>query len=62
MANLKVNRKRASSPEYTDRMKILIASNWVETWLIVETRAQAIKAMNLQNLQIISQRYHQKNG
>jgi hypothetical protein len=50
MHKLKPDRQRACSPKSIDRIMMIIAQNWDETWGIVQLRAKSTKTINLRHL------------
>ena len=50
MDKLKPNRKFTSSPQNVEKMTMIIAMNWGETWQIVCDRAKVTQSRNRQSL------------
>ncbi len=50
MGRLKPDRKPACSAKSIDRIFTIVSENWDEVWAVVQTRAQATKAINRQQL------------
>ena len=56
MGKLKPDRKPACSQKSIDRIAMILAENWDETWEIVQQRDRNIKAIHRQNLKDLFQR------
>lgn len=50
MGKLKPDRKPACSAKSIDRIFTIVSENWDEVWDVVQTRAQATKAIHQQQL------------
>jgi hypothetical protein len=50
MGKLKPDRKPACSAKSIDRIFAIVSENWDEVWAVVQSRAQATKAINRQQL------------
>jgi hypothetical protein len=50
MGRLKPDRKPACSAKSIERIFTIVSENWDEVWAVVQTRAQATKAIHQQQL------------